>query len=280
MNQAQSSRNARGPVEPQSGQSGNETLPSQPLGASTVPSADQLHQNAGGSSSPLPASVDTHIPTVNPPAATTSTNNQPVSHPQSSQLPAVNGTSSNNFPVQTNGNASASSTPQRPEPQKKTFLDFCWSMKGPISLIVVYAITTYIISTAGDVNGPLARSGVTGGFLLLNVLALLNNYALLAAGDKAWQYTQWSERFMRRGQNLTDFLALSNSSGVSGWARICFHDSRPLKRMQRLPANLPPFLQDFLKLLGWRPGTQAGTEIRTRTPQASMGRARFWGLSR
>ena len=241
---------------------------------------DQTHQISGSGVSVSLDSVDSQIPPVEQPAVSTNTHNQPLSHPQASQPPVVNGNTSNNVSVQINGNATALSSPPRTVPRKKTFLGFCWSMKGPISLIAVYSITTYIISTARDVNGPLARCGVTGGFLLLNVLALLNNYALLAAGDKAWQYTQWNERFMRRGQNLTDFLALSNSSGVADWARVVFHNSRPLEKIQRLPAKLPPVLQDFAKLFGWRPGTQAGTEIGTRTPRASMARARFWGFSR
>ncbi|KAK0124616.1 hypothetical protein ONS95_009565 [Cadophora gregata] len=156
-------------------------------------------------------------------------------------------------------------------------------MKGPIVLIVVYTITTYIISTASDVNGPLARSGVTGGFLLLNVLALLNNYALLAAGDKAWQSAQWSERFMRRGQNLTDFLALSSSSGLAGWLGIIFHDLRLFQRIwRRVPGKLQQILRfpvDFI----WRhrhrraqTGAVRGTQVR----RPSMTNARFWGLSR
>lgn len=148
--------------------------------------------------------------------------------------------------------------------------------------MVVYAITTYILITATDINGPLARSGVTGGFLLLNVLALLNNYALLAAGDKAWQSAQWSRRFMQRGQNLTDFLALSNSSGVAGWVRIVCHDLRPLKRIrQRLPRKLQQMVTGFANLFGRRRQVaRAGTTIVTQTRRPSITKARFWGLSR
>lgn len=101
------------------------------------------------------------------------------------------------------------------------FAGFLWSMKGPISLIVLFVITTPIILTSSDLNGPLARLGVTYGFLVLNILAILNNYAIVAATDRAWESLQWGP-LLRDGQELTNFLALSTSSGMSGWIRILF----------------------------------------------------------
>lgn len=101
------------------------------------------------------------------------------------------------------------------------FAGFLWSMKGPISLIVLFVITTPIILTSSDLNGPLARLGVTYGFLVLNILAILNNYAIVAATDRAWESLPWGP-LLRDGQELTTFLALSTSSGMSGWIRILF----------------------------------------------------------
>ncbi|KAL5326497.1 hypothetical protein ACEPPN_004183 [Leptodophora sp. 'Broadleaf-Isolate-01'] len=144
---------------------------------------------------------------------------------------------------------------------RKTFWSYCWSMKGPVSLVVVYLVTSIIITTSSDVNGPLARLGVTGGFLVLNILALLNNYALVAAGDKAWSSVQWGP-LMRHGQNLTTFLALSASSGVGGWLRIIFHEFHVPKRF----------------VVGSRRSRNASTS--RAAPKASILHPRLWGFSR
>ncbi|KAH7418534.1 hypothetical protein BKA64DRAFT_202299 [Cadophora sp. MPI-SDFR-AT-0126] len=277
---AQNLQLAGGPTEPQAGLSGNgHAAPSPPIEGNERPPVTPQTQMASTGAVATPAALGDQVPTtVQPPT----TNISPGPNPQASPSPIVNGNTTNDVPVQQNGGTSGPSPSPQNLPGKKTFIDFCWSMKGPIFLMVVYAITTYILITATDINGPLARSGVTGGFLLLNVLALLNNYALLAAGDKAWQSAQWSRRFMQRGQNLTDFLALSNSSGVAGWVRIVCHDLRPLKRIrQRLPRKLQQMVTGFANLFGRRRQVaRAGTTIVTQTRRPSITKARFWGLSR
>jgi len=103
----------------------------------------------------------------------------------------------------------------------KRALSFISEMKSPISLILVYAITVGIISTSSSANGLLAKTGITSGFLLLNILALANNYAFVAAVDKVWERFQWGD-LLRGGEHLTTFLALSSSTGPAGWIRMLF----------------------------------------------------------
>ncbi|KAG4433824.1 hypothetical protein IFR05_010706 [Cadophora sp. M221] len=169
----------------------------------------------------------------------------------------------------TNGATTAPAVPPSRQPTgsilvhrpRKTFWSHCWSMKGPISLVIVYTVTSTIIGTSSDVNGPLARLGVTGGFLVLNILALLNNYALVAAGDKAWSSVQWGP-LMKHGQNLTTFFALSTSSGVGGWLRIIFHGCHVPKRFV--------------------PGRRRSRNSATapKAPKASILQSRLWGFGR
>lgn len=47
-----------------------------------------------------------------------------------------------------------------------------------------------MIFTADLLNCPLARLGVTYGFLELNILALADNFVFLASRDKAWETLQ------------------------------------------------------------------------------------------
>lgn len=99
------------------------------------------------------------------------------------------------------------------------------SLKSLIFLIMVYILTLSMIFTANFLNGPLARLGVTYGFLVLNIVALANNFAFLASGDKAWEALQFGP-LMRKAPELKTFLALSSSSGMSGWSAILFEGVR------------------------------------------------------
>ncbi|PVH73509.1 hypothetical protein DL98DRAFT_659361 [Cadophora sp. DSE1049] len=270
-----------GPTRPQPGPPGNgqpalSILVEENRGA---PAASHA-QMPGSGILATPATLTSQVPQA---AQHTTTNNiQPSPGSQALPSSVVNGNTTNYGPTQVNVGVSGSSTSPQNQPRKKTFIGFCWSMKEPISLIVVYTVTTYIISTAADVNGPLARSGVMGGFLLLNILALLNNYALLAAGDKAWQSAQWSRRFMHGGQNLTNFLALSTSTGVAGWLRIICHDWRLSDRIwNRLPEKAQQILRSLAGLLPWKRSVavQTGSGSATQNRGPSMTKARFWGLS-
>ncbi|KAL2059747.1 hypothetical protein VTL71DRAFT_10131 [Oculimacula yallundae] len=271
-------------IDTQAVQTIGDQIVHQPIAGSEVPSTptpdvdDQVNPSdqeshvpdAGVTATPATLSMNQN-PQSQPPTGHNLTSPPPF--PQTSTSSAVNGNHPNNVPTQTNG-ATLASTPPPPIQRKKrkTFLSICWSMKGPLSLIAVYSITTYIISTSSDINGLLARSGVMGGFLLLNILALLNNYALLAAGDKAWETVQWSRSFMRDGQNLTDFLALSTSSGISGWLGIVFHDLRLLKRVWTRLTGIVPWPRAVVGRAA------AGNQPQTR--KSSISKARFWGLGR
>ncbi|KAH7360947.1 hypothetical protein BKA65DRAFT_577974 [Rhexocercosporidium sp. MPI-PUGE-AT-0058] len=232
-----------------------------------------------------------HIPVTAPPPAPVPTTTQPsaVLQPATAnnainatpppQVPAeipTNGVIPNQASTLTNGvaaNPAIAPLGQSPgatlvQQPRKTFSSYCWSMKGPISLVVVYLITSSIIVTASDVNGPLARLGVTGGFLVLNILALLNNYALVAAGDKVWEYVQWGP-LMRHGQNLTTFLALSTSSGIGGWLRIIFHGCH-------VPKNI-------VAPSRWSQNPSASRIsplVPVLTQRSSILQPRLWGLSR
>jgi len=94
-------------------------------------------------------------------------------------------------------------------------------MKSPISLVVVFAITVGMIYTSPSADAPLAKAGITSGFLILNILALANAYTFLAASDKVWERLQWGD-VLKGGEDLTTFLALSSSTGLAGWTRMLF----------------------------------------------------------
>lgn len=94
-------------------------------------------------------------------------------------------------------------------------------MRSPISLVVVLAITVGIIYTSPSADAPLAKAGITSGFLVLNILALANTYTFLAASDKVWERLQWGD-LLRGGEHLTTFLALNSSTGLAGWTTMLF----------------------------------------------------------
>lgn len=115
---------------------------------------------------------------------------------------------------------STAASPQAPRKHSfKKALSLLSDLKSLISLVLVYGITVGMISTSSSADAPVAKAGVTSGFLVLNILALANTYTFLAASDKVWERLQWGD-LLRGGENMATFLALNSSTGLAGWTRM------------------------------------------------------------
>lgn len=207
------------------------------LRAPPVHVLETRRRNAGNATSQTPPQTSSMTTPVSPissvesihsqipigPQSTTTPNGQQA--PPSAGLNPRNGISQQN---RVNGRPPPQlgpSTMNARNPRFERLLSFLSEMRSPMSLILVYSLTVGIISTASSVYGPLAKTGMTSGFLLLNILALANNYAFLAAADKVWECLQWGD-LLRGGGRLSTFLALSSSTGPAGWMTMLFRWKR------------------------------------------------------
>ncbi|KAH6681681.1 hypothetical protein B0J14DRAFT_220621 [Halenospora varia] len=184
-----------------------------------------VDQNVGGS----PPSTS-----VSPLSSASSSNASGLHQTASNSPPSTAQNSRQQSPPQTNGNTTGSPTvtpsPSPPaainQPSNRSLprkiLTPIWELKSPICAAIVLIITSIMIFTSNSVTGPLATIGVTSSFLVLNVLSQANNYAFVAALDKAWEALQWGP-LLSGGGYLTNFLAVSASTGLGGWFRVLFH---------------------------------------------------------